>query len=284
MKRSSSAASSSSSSSKRRPKFTRQGTQIVYSNYPITGTPSWASSSSGRMYNRSASAFGNETKYFDTQFASTVTAAGTTWADTEVPCTNYVNSSGTAAVYTASALLPSANGSGYGEVDGNRYKLLKIRVRGTVVAGAIADQADAISGGIQCRLLLVMDTQANGAQAQGEDIIQDFGDTGGNLEAFMRVSSTGGRFRILKDDFFILQPAVAPTDGASTSSAGFEGYQFSWQYKPKEPLTCNITSSNATPAVAGLVNNNIFMLAYGRRGNTSTAVTVTGCARAYYVD
>ena len=45
-------------------------------------------------------AFGPETKYFDVAIDASITTAGSSWADTEVPCDFYVNSSGAPAAYT----------------------------------------------------------------------------------------------------------------------------------------------------------------------------------------
>lgn len=266
------AASSSSSSRKRQRGSGGRPARITYRNLNFTRPPAIQY---GRGY--------TETKYFDCGISATVTTAGTTWADTEVTCANYIDANGSPAVYTNSALIPTAVGSGYGQVDGNRYRLKKIRVRGTLSTADLTDQADP-PGFVACRLLLVMDLQPNGAQAQGEDIIQDYGDAAVNRSSFMRVSTQGGRFRILKDEFILLQAATSATDGANTSSTAYYGGQFSWKYQPQKPLVVNIKSGNATPTVAGLVNCNIFMLAYCTRGNTATAVTVQGASRAYYVD
>ncbi len=225
-----------------------------------------------------------ETKYFDVGINAVVAWSGLTWADSEVPAANYVNSSGTAASYTDSALLPTAIGSGYGEVNGNRYQLKKIRVRGVVHRVSLADEAD-ISEPIACRLLMVMDTQPNGAQAQGEDILQDIGAREENVYSFKRVSDSSQRFRILKDKFFLLQVSAAGTDGTNTNSVGFYGRNFSFQYKPRNPITVNIKSGNSTPTVAGLVTHNIFLLLAGTNtGGGSASLQIDAASRVYYCD
>lgn len=288
-KRYSSGAASSSSSSKRRPKFTRQGTQIVMSGgIPITGVPApaWVSTSGVRSYGRSNRSLGSETKYFDTSFDASITAAGTTWADTEVPCDFYVNASGAPAAYTDSCLIPTAQGSGYGQVDGQRYLLKKIRVRGSLQPATLPDQADSNAGGI-VRIMLVMDTQPNGAQAQGEDIMQDAGDAPANQFSFMRVATTSGRFRILKDEIVVCAP-TSFNDAAATGSTSYTYQTFSFQYQPKEPLQVSVANGNATPTVAGTIGCNIFLLCYGVVNGGATvgplATRVIGCSRAYYVD
>ena len=83
-----------------------------------------------------------ETKYFDTSFNVPIVGASGNWTSTEVACDAYVDADGSTAAYTASALIPSAIGSGYGQVDGNRYKLKKIRARGQITRAPSSDQAD----------------------------------------------------------------------------------------------------------------------------------------------
>ncbi len=227
--------------------------------------------------------FPPETKYFDVGINASVTVAGTTWADSEVPASNYVNSSGTAAVYTDSALLPTAIGSGYGEVNGNRFRLKKLRVRGRAFANAAMDQADVVAPAA-VRIILVMDEQPNGAQAQGEDIMQDIGAANENMYSYQRVAESSGRFRILKDHTTILDVSAAATDGTNTSSNNYYGTSFSFLYQPKVPKVVNIKSGNATPNVSGTVDCNIFLLAYCVRGTTASAINIVAASRAYYCD
>ncbi len=236
----------------------------------------------GRARAPAVTAF-NETKYFDCGINVATTWAGTTWADSEVVCDNYVNSSGTAAAYTDSCLLPTAIGSAYGEVNGNRYKLKKIRVRGNLLLPTVADSADILNP-TYVRLMLVHDEQPNGAQAQGEDIMQDFGDIGENLYSFKRVASTSGRFRILKDVFHVIDVAAAGTDGTNTNSVGMEGLNFSFQYQPNSPILVNVKSGSAVPTIASTVNCNMFLLVAGTRLGAAVAVTMRAASRAYYVD
>lgn len=219
-----------------------------------------------------------ETKYFDVGINVAVTSGGSDWTATEVACDNYINSSGTAAAYTDSALIPSAIGSGYGQVNGNRYKLKKIRVRGQLYTGPAQDQAD-VPTARAYRLMLVMDTQPNGAQAQGEDVMSDIG-ANETLYAFKRTSTSSGRFRILKDKIGMFQVSAAGTDGASTNSIGYYDQQFSFQYQPKVPIQVNIKSGNSTPTIAGLESCNIFLLLH----TSGNAVTIRAASRCYYCD
>lgn len=232
------------------------------------------------------STFGPETKYFDVAIDADVTTAGTTWADTEVPCDFYVNSSGAPAAYTDCALIPTAQGSGYGQVDGLKYRIKKLRIRGALSTATLTAQA-AVSSGTITRVMLVMDTAPNGNQAQGEDIMQDIGDYGSNAYSFQRVANTGGRFRILKDKWLRNTPAVAGYNAAATTvSESYNNSIFKFQYVPKVPIEVNIKAGNATPTVAGLSNINIFLLAYcyNQSAGGVQTVRIAAASRCYYFD
>lgn len=225
----------------------------------------------------------SETKYFDVGINAAVTSAGTTWADTEVPADNYVNTSGAAAAYTDSALIPSANGNAYGEVIGNQYHIKKMRVRGVALPAAVADQADCTAAPIS-RIVLVHDQQPNGMQAQGEDVMQDTGVAAENQFSFKRVSAESSRYRILKDVTLVHKTSGANPDGANTTSQAWAPEFFSFQYVPKTPIQVSIKSGNSTPTVGGLVNANIFLLAYGTRGSGAVPVTIQAVSRCYYCE
>lgn len=219
-----------------------------------------------------------ETKYFDVGINATVTSGANDWTDSEVPCDNYVNGSGTAAAYTDSALIPSANGSAYGQVVGNKYMLKKIRVRGRVIGTSASDQADILPAKA-VRLLLVLDTQPNGAQAQGEDVMQDIG-AAETMYSYMRVANNLNRFRILKDVPMVLNATTSGTDGTNTQTIGFASRTFKFQYTPKTPIPVSIRSGNAAPTIMGLVNCNIFLLLH----TEGVATGIAAAARAYYSD
>lgn len=221
-----------------------------------------------------------ETKYFDVSLIGTAGAAAD-WTNTEMPCTNYIQNDGTTlGAYTDSALIPSAAGSGYGQVNGSKYYLKKLRIKGQVNVAALGDQADAQTDRT-VRVVLVHDTQPNGAQAQGEDVFQDMGTPTQNQFNFLAMGSgSGGRFRILKDESFTISNVVAGTDGTNTNSLGFQTKLFSWVYKPSKPIQVNIKPNSTTPNTASLANHNIFVLAHCN----SATVAFTAVSRCYYCD
>lgn len=221
-----------------------------------------------------------ETKYFDTSFQATI-ATSADWTGTEVPMTNYIQSDGTTVgAYTDSALLPSAIGAGYGQVNGAQFYLKKLRVRGAVLPTVLPDQAD-VRGPFTVRLCLVYDGQPNGAQAQGENVFTDMGSTYQCVHSFLAMAAgSGGRFRVLKDKTFVLQPGVAGTDGASTNSITNGGAQFSFSVNWRKALRVILKANSSTPTVASLSNCNIFLLALSSGASTN----VYGCSRAYFTD
>lgn len=220
----------------------------------------------------------SETKYFDVGINVDMVGSNTDWSDTEVPCDNYVNTSGAAAAYTDACLIPTAGGAGYGQVDGSRYKIKKLRIRGRIFKSTVSDAAD-MTQPIPVRLVLVEDTQPNGSQAQGELVFQDIGGAE-TTYAFQNTAQNSGRFRILKDQTFQIFNIVAGTDAANTNSLGYNGYDFSFTYKPVTPKLVNIKVGSATPNVSQTITSNMFLLLQSA-GNT---VTIQAASRCYYMD
>lgn len=223
---------------------------------------------------------GGETKYFDTSFSATV-AANADWTGTEIPCTNYIQSDGTTlGAYTDSALIPSAIGAGFGQANGSKYVIKKVRARGEIVSIVASDQADVPTPNT-LRVCMIQDLRPNGAQAQGEDVFADMGSAGQNNFNFLAMGAgTGSRFRILADEWVTLNPKAAGTDGANTNSTIRGGTTFSFVWKPKKPVEVFLKANSSTPTVASLSSCNVFLLAHC----SFATVAINGCARCYYVD
>jgi len=220
----------------------------------------------------------DETKYFDTSQSQAVSSAAD-WTGSEVPSTNYVQSDGTTVgAYTDAALIPSAIGAGYGQVNGSKYRIKKIRVRGIVTSTPAADNND-VGAPAGVRVVLVQDTRPNGAQAQGEEVFTDMGGASQCNFSFLAMGAgQAGRFRILKDQFIVLNPAVAATDGNNTNSFSRNGEMFSFTWKPKVSPEVLLKANSSTPTVASLSSMNVFLLAH----SDSAAITIQACSRTYY--
>lgn len=231
---------------------------------------------------RRSSALRPETKFFDTSLLFTVGSAGD-WTGTEVTCSNYIQSDGaTVGAYTDSALIPSALGTGYGQIQGTKYLLRSVHVRGEIQGGVGSDQADMISGR-SVRLVLVQDMMPQGQQAQGEVIFTDLGIAAQCNYSYLALGAgTGGRFKILQDKVVMLQPATAGTDGTNTNSLGWNTASFKMSFVPKRPIEVQCKASGTTPAVSQLSNCNIFLLAHA--AGTTPTITLVGAARCAYVD
>lgn len=226
----------------------------------------------------------SETKYFCCSGNGGVTWAGTDWSGSEVVCSNYITSAAAVGAYTDSCLLPTAQGSGFGEVDGNKYKLKKLRVKGFVTLPSIVSgDTTALTAG-RVRVVLVMDTQPRGTQAQGEDIMEDIGGTFNNLYSFQRVGDNLGRFRILKDEMVDITPVLVSAFAGTGAYAVFDGQSFKFSWKPKTPLPITIKSGGTTPAVGKTQSHNIFMLVVGGHSSAASQVNISFTSRAYYCE
>jgi len=266
--------------SKRSGDYSGRPAKRVMRRAPAGTYQTYARATRGLPYARSK-ATPPETKYFDTAFTGTV-AAGADWTGTEIANEFYITSDGTTVgAYTASALIPSAIGAGYGQVNGSKYFLKKIRIKGQVVPTVRSDQADVIAA-TAVRIMLVQDMQPNGAQAQGEDIVTDLGTTFEAHYSFLAMAAgAGGRFRILKEKNFLMQPATAGTDGASTMSTSNTGAQFKLNYTWKTPVQVMLKANSSTPTTASLSNCNVFMIAHA---TAAISPVINGASRAYYCD
>jgi len=219
-----------------------------------------------------------EVKYFDTVGSASISATAD-WTGTEVVCSSYIQDDGvTVGAYTDSALIPSANGPGYGEVLGGKYRINKIRVRGSILCTTDSDQAD-VKTGATSRLVLVMDTSAAGSQLQGEQVFTDLGSVEGCVLSFQQQGQSSDKYKVLKDEMMIHQVTATGTDGTSTMSVGFERKPFNFTYVPKEPLIVSCLTSGSTPSVSQLKDINIFLLCRA----TETGV-INFAARCYYSD
>lgn len=236
-----------------------------------------------RTYKRNASTFAPETKYFDTFYSATVDSAGD-FATSAVPMTSYMNADGsTVSAYTDCALIPSAIGSGYGQVIGNKYILKSLRVRGELFPSATTGST-AVGTPCNVRLMLIQDTQPNGTQAQPSLLLTDWGSASQINFSFQSVSSgMGGRFRVLYDKTVELNPTASVNNAAGTTvSTIVAGRTFNISKSWKKGLKVIVKSGASTPAIASLGDCNIFLVAHAAA--TGPSITIRGNARAYYVD
>jgi len=237
-------------------------------------------------YYSGPSTFRPETKYFDCSFL--VTRSNTvSWSNAYLAMTSYMNADGsTVSAYTDAAIIPSAIGNGYGQVVGNKYVIKKLKVRGTVFRDQI-DTQSTVEGPTLYRIMLVQDTQPNGAQVDPATFLTDWGTSPEVINSFQSISSgSGGRIRILADRFIVVNPTAAVNNAAATTvSYATEKKQFSFSKTWKKGLKVVIKSGASTPAVASLSDCNIFLVCVASATDAATNVcTITGSTRCSYVD
>lgn len=228
-------------------------------------------------------AFKPEMKYFDTQWVTTVNS-GNDWSAGNIPMTAYMNADGsTVSAYTDCALIPSATGNGYGQVIGNKYVIKKLKIRGVLYP--TPDSLDTVvNQAKRVRVMLVQDSQPNGAQAVPSAFLTDWGDVETNLQSFMSISSgSGGRFRILYDKIFVLETQAAANDAAATTISSVQKtQQFTITKTWKKGLKVVIKSGGSTPAIAQLSDMNIYLVM--KCYTIGSAVNTAGLARCSYMD
>lgn len=241
------------------------------------GVARYGATAMAKYYSPSSS-FRPEVKYFDCMFDADQSVTASTPA--ALPMTSYMAADGsTVTAYTDAAIIPSAIGNGYGQVIGNKYLIKKVKVRGTIsrptTAGA---EPSAVA-----RVLLLQDTQPNGAQVLGNTIFTDWGDGPQSQNSFQSISSgTGGRIRILADRFITIEA----TDSNAATSASYQTKMFNFSKSWKKGLKTVVKSGSATPTVASLSDNNIFLLVgvFSQGTQTASSFNVYGCTRCSYVD
>lgn len=250
------------------------------------GVARYGASAMAKYYSPPSS-FRPELKYFDCGFSVALTPPAN-WNTLAVPMTSYMNADGsTVSAYTDAAIIPSAVGNGYGQVVGNKYLIKKVKVRGTLGRKSEASLAATGAMPVRCRVLLVQDTQANGAQVDTATFMTDWGAGEACLNSFQAIASgSGGRIRILGDRFVTLQPAIAGGDSTG-HTASWEAKQVSFTKTWKKGLKVVIKSGASTPAIASLSDMNIFLVAYFAEPDGLTSTTdclFTGCTRCVYAD
>ena len=221
--------------------------------------------------------FQPELRFYDYSLQIT-TPANMDWADTEVTTQQYIGPSGVNVTDGGvTPLHPWAQGSGYGEAKNNEIDIHRIHIRGSFHPENLATSlaAGIATNPVLHRLLLIMDTQPNGTQAQGEDIMQNLspnvilGDTAKHSE--------GDRFIVLAD--------LLGSDEVTNLEPGL-GYWFTYSattfeidYTPKKPIYCRLNAEGIGP-VGKTVNCNIFMLGHALR----QTCLLEASGRTYYTD
>lgn len=163
-------------------------------------------------------------------------------------------------------------GDGESQRDGRKYVIKDCLVRGVVELSPVTDQADAETARV-VRLLLIHDTQTNGAQFNGEDVLVDNNAISVWSPRNLQYSS---RFKVLRDEMVTLDWTNSHTDGTNTGTIGGQAKPFSWYFKNLNiPVTCSGTGAT----VSAITDNSLHIMALA----DATGATLTYHSRIRFV-
>lgn len=201
-----------------------------------------------------------ETKYND---CAIQTIASATWANVTQVSVSPTAAGAVNPVNTQSLCAISQGTTDHQRI-GNKITIYQIRCRFLASFNSNANDFSAMS----FRLCLVLDKQANGAQAVGADVFETQAAGASDYLSFANMDNTD-RFVILKDKTIHMQAG---------SEAGFSSKIIKMNHKLKGG--CTINFSSVLGAVTELRSNNLFLLI----GNQNNNITITGFTRVYWKD
>jgi len=217
-------------------------------NIPAYTTPVY-----GRGYNPKATAVaapppGAERKWFDTNVAFAPMAAHGSLPTTIAPG------------YQKDSLLLMSRGDGPNNREGAKICLTSLDIRGSVGtdrnSASTFSAADLQMAPTQFRVIVYIDTQANGANAPVETIITP--QTGNPFDSFNNLVYSG-RYKTLMDKFILVRPGSAFWDGTSYHSTGGIAH-----FKKHVALNLPVTYTANEGAITSVVGNNIGVLCFSQ--------------------
>jgi len=157
---------------------------------------------------------------------------------------------------------------------------MRIKIRGHITCAA---QADAVAGDDPSiiRLVLYIDQQTNGAQAQGEDLMATPSQAAAtNAVAVFQNAGNFGRFRVLKDKTIVMANPNMTWDGTNIEQHGVaRPFKFSANFKNGLPIRFNATNGGT---VADIVDNSFHMI--GLTNSIALVPRITYECRVVYLD
>lgn len=216
-------------------------------------------------------------KNFDTSLDNTYVSPSVNWVTTYLSFDQYQNTSNAPATYNYACLVPTAVGSGNGQVNGDKFHLRDLRWKGEITKGL--QVGTALAEPTVIRLALVLDKQCNAAQENGAQIFDQWNN---KSSAFaFRNMQRAGRFRIIKDYKIKLDQTSLSIDPTSTTLENQSQKRIvKGAWHPKYPIPFEIKGTSSTPDVAQLTTNNLFWVCHTQ----GVQVTIRMACRCYYYD
>lgn len=210
----------------------------------------------------------SESKYFDSYISDTSLPEGTAWTGTELDP-------------AANTLFAPVEGSDINNRIGRKVSVYKISIRGVIYQTPLQDGTDPLSTAAN-RLILYMDTQTNGTQAQGEDLMGTPGAATTQLTfcTFQNLANVG-RFRVLRDIILRPAPTVTTTDGANTTAETWSHVPFKMNVRFRKPIIVKFNATNGG-TVGDIVDNSFHII--GQRSTSDGTGKISYQCRTYYKD
>jgi len=200
---------------------------------------------------RTGGFLGIETKFIDYTYEEAIVNT-VTGAEADPP--------GPGAQTAPGCISAIAQGDGESNRDGRKCTLTSIHLRGSVILDPRSDTSTSV-GGTTVRVLVVQDTQTNGAQLNSEDVIL----AATNVEHSFRNLQFTKRFKILKDQTFAMKyPSASGT--SVTNDVNGDIKNFKWNFKVNIPV---IHKAN-TAVIASITDNSIHVIAFCSQNGVAT--------------
>lgn len=215
-----------------------------------------------------------ESHYFDSGASSAINE-GNDWSASNIEPTTYP-------VVGINTLFAPTEGDDINNRQGRKVAVYKIAIRGVITTAVLSDQADIVANPA-VRLVMFMDQQPNGATALGNAVMGPPFVSASPAIAFNAFQNTAnfGRFRVLRDQTYMLPVVTAGTDGASTNSLACQDVPIKMTVKFKKPIIVKFNGTNGG-TIADLVSNAFGLLAH--KSGAGFATTITYQCRTYYKD
>lgn len=159
---------------------------------------------------------------------------------------------------TSLSLIPS--GTGYNKRTGQFVEITGIYGRLKLASNIRCEYSAVTSMAMLaklCKYWLVVDKQANGVQADFDDLLTNSAD----ITSFTKPENTD-RFKILKTGSVVLSPVTNTayqTGGAYYNTTGDIGHLFEFSL-PKVKIPIDFGTSAGTPTIANISSNNLFLM------------------------
>lgn len=187
---------------------------------------------------------GIEYKFADEQFASTYVSE--TWTGGEMDPA------------VINCLCMPSRGTGASDRSGDHIVIKNIQVRGAIKFAPLSGLTDSTTS-VEVAVLLVLDTQTNGAQLNAEDVMID---TSPKTLSYRNLKYTS-RFKILKKERCTLHQTCGFNTSGPTGNCSGNGKIFNWNI----PVNIKVDFSGDTGTIADITSCSLHVIACTQYAN-----------------